>query len=249
MLDRSANAPLPQKRAEVLSGLVRLFSSGKDSIGLAQSAVEIVARVTGARGVFVYLWDDKIEKLVLQAVSDVDLEIHVSDVQMRLGEGIAGWSGLHRRPVLLNRDFQSDPRFLDFSTIDEDVYRSCLTVPIYDDAHLYGVFAVYSAVEDAFGDDDLTISEEVGLLLASGLKRAETFKDLELQSATARFLLDLPSSARLSRASAIRESASCILRLLDAEACVIDYIPGSARVANRSPSPRGQRARVRQKFG
>ena len=71
---------LPQKRADVLSELVRLFASGKDPINLAQSAVEVVARVTGARGVFVYLWDDRIDRLVLRAVSDTDLEIPLSGV-------------------------------------------------------------------------------------------------------------------------------------------------------------------------
>lgn len=234
---------LPQKRADVLSELVRLFASGKDPINLAQSAVEVVARVTGARGVFVYLWDDRIDRLVLRAVSDTDLEIPLSGVDMRLGEGITGWSGLHRRPVLLNRDFQQDPRFLPFGSISEDHYRSCLTVPVYDEHHLYGVFAVYSSSEDAFGDDDLAISEEVGLLLASGLKQAETLRDLELQSATARFLLDLPSAARLSRAAGIRECTARILQLLDADACVIDYIPWLSTssepvaIAERSADP------------
>lgn len=221
----SAIGLLPQKRADVLSELVRLFAAGMDPISLAQSAVEVVARVTHARGVFVYIWDERLDRLVLRAVSDDALELPATGVEMRLGEGIAGWSGLHQKPVLLNRDFQQDPRFLSFDTISEDHYRSCITVPIYDKQRLYGVFAVYSASEDAFGQDDLAISEEVGLLLASGLKHAETLRDLELQSATARFLLDLPSAAKHSRTAGIRECTIRILNLLSADACVIDYIP------------------------
>ena len=158
-----ARADFAQRRAEVLSELVRLFSSGKEPIGLAEAAVELVAQATGAKGVFVYFWEPDSEHLVLRTVTHVDLALALSTVQMRLGEGITGWSALHRRPVLINREIEQDPRYLSIEGVDESDYSSVLTVPIYDDEGLYGVFAMYSAEEEAFGEDELAIAQEVGL--------------------------------------------------------------------------------------
>nr|WP_243752214.1 GAF domain-containing protein [Leucobacter weissii] len=200
-----------------------MFSSGKDPIGLAEAAVTLTARAINAKGAFVYLWEPDLERLVLRAVSEVDTALVLSSVRMRLGEGITGWSGLHRKPVVINRGFKDDPRFLAFDGVDED-YASVLAVPIHEDDVLYGVFAVYSSLEDAYGAEELAIAEEVGLLLASGLRRAGTVSELELQSATARFLIDLPPSSGISLPSAIRECAKRVLDLLDADACVINYV-------------------------
>ncbi|MDH6255100.1 DNA-binding PucR family transcriptional regulator [Aurantimicrobium minutum] len=212
---------IAERRAEVLSQLVRLFSSGKDPIGLAEAAVELVAEATGAKSVFVYFWEPDVERLVLRIVTQVDIDLKANTIQMRLGEGITGWSGLHRKPVILNKGIHDDPRFLKIDHVSETGYGSVITVPIYDDVDLYGVFALYAANEDAFGDVELAIAEEVGLLLASGLKRAETVRELEVQSATARFLTETPISAGISNNSAARYSVQRALELLEANACVM----------------------------
>lgn len=214
-------ASTAERRAEVLSELVRLFSSGKDPLDLAEAAVELVASATGAKSVFVYFWEPDIERLVLRTVMRVDIDLTAIRVEMRLGEGLTGWSGLHRKPVILNSAIQEDPRFLAVDDVSETGYGSVIAAPIYDDSELYGVFALYASNENAFGDLEVAIAEEVGLLLASGLKRAETVKELELQSATARFLSDLPTSAGLSNSSAVRYSAKRVLELLNLNACVV----------------------------
>lgn len=245
----SPNQDLPNRRATVLSELVRLFASGKDPMGLAEAAVELVARATGALSVFVYFWEPDTERLVLRIVTRADSHLKLGHVQMRLGEGITGWSGLHQRPVVINENIQDDPRFLAVGGVSEDQYKSVMTVPIHDEEQFYGVFAMYSDRAFAFGDDELAISEEVGWLLASGLKRAETVHDLEIQSATAKFLVDLPASAASSGASALKESAHRVLSLLDADMCIIDYVPwigmGSDPVIIAERSQEGDQPRIR----
>lgn len=216
---------LSKRRAAVLSELVRLFSAGKDPIGLAEAAVELVARATGALSVFVYFWHPDVERLVLEIVSRADSDRGFENVGMRLGEGITGWSGLHQKPVVIHRNIRDDPRFLELPGVEEEPYRSMIAVPIHDEERLFGVFAMYSDREEAFSEPELVISEEVGLLLASGLKRAENVKELEITSATARFLTDLPPGATSSTAAALQESAHRVLSLMNADMCVIDYVP------------------------
>ena len=243
MVNLPAQNSMAERRANILSELVRLFSSGKDPVGLAEAAVELVAAATGAKSVFVYFWDPEIERLVLRIVTQSDVDLTSHHVQMRLGEGITGWSGLHRKSVVLNSDIRKDPRFLEVQDVNEQDYGSTIIVPIYDDSDLYGVFALYASEQDAFGDLELALAEEVGLLLASGLNRAETVHQLEIQSATASFLTDLPTSAISSTPAALRYSASRVLELLEAEACIISYPPSSGvsteqtLVAERTKDP------------
>lgn len=218
-----AQASFSERRAEVLSGLIRLFSLGKESAELVEAAVNLVADATGGMSVFVYFWDPSSEQLVLSNMTDGDIAYARKSVQMRLGEGLTGWSALHRKPLLLNHGFRDDPRFFDMG-VDENEYQSALIAPIYDDEKLYGAFSLYSVERDAFGNDELAIAEEVGLLLASALNRTETVHELELQSATARFLIDLPQAAGVSFPAAARECTRRILTLLDADVCIINYV-------------------------
>jgi hypothetical protein len=213
-----------QRRADVLSELVRIFSLGKEPTGLVEAAVNLVAGATGGKSVFVYFWEPDSERLVLRTMTHADLAFSSTIVQMRLGEGITGWSALHRKPVLINEGFREDPRFFTIDGVNEDEFSSVLIAPICDEETLYGVFAMYSGEQDAFGPDELAIAVEVGLLLASGLQRAQTVRELELQSATARFLIDLPPASTVSFPAAARECARRILTLLDADACIINYL-------------------------
>lgn len=225
---------LAERRAAVLSQLVLLFAEGRDPVDLADDAVQLVARATDAAAVFVYLWDEDEERLVLRVGTPGPQEVGIGGIRLRLGEGIAGWSALRRQSVIIDRLPQTDPRHVRFEEIDESEFQSVLAAPIADDHdQLRGVFALYSEHEAAFGEDELAIAVEVGRLLASGLVRAETVEDLDRQSATARFLLDFPTSSRTSLIPTLQFAARRVLDLLDADACTIEY--SSRRDADAAP--------------
>jgi hypothetical protein len=219
---------LAERRAQVLSELVLLFAQGNDPVKLAEEAVNLVVRATEAADVFVYLWDEDDERLVLRASTPGRHKAGVDELRLRLGEGITGWSALHLKPVTISSSPRSDPRFVEVGAIDELEFNSMLAVPIADErSQLRGVFALYSEKEAAFGDDEMTIAVEVGRLLASGLVRAEIIEDLGRQSATARFLIEFPASSTVSLVQCLQVATRKTLDLLDAEVCVIDYMSRS----------------------
>ncbi|WP_158603498.1 helix-turn-helix domain-containing protein [Micromonospora radicis] len=211
-----------------------LFAQGRDLVELADDAVQLVARETGAAAVFVYLWDEDEERLVLRVATPGPQQTGVGEIRLRLGEGITGWAALRRRSVIIDRDLQEDPRFIGFDEIEEEEFRSILAVPIADEqSRLRGVFALYSKDEAAFGEDELAIAVEVGRLLATGLLRAETVADLNRQSAAAHFLLDFPSVARTALVPCLQFAARRLLDLLDIDVCMLEYI--SRRESGATP--------------
>lgn len=225
---------LAERRAGVLSQLVLLFTQGRGPVELADEAVRLVAEATGAAAVFVYLWDEEAERLVLRVANTLPDQFGVNEIKLRLGDGIAGWAALRQQSVIVNHRPEEDPRYLAFPTIDENDFNSMLAVPIADDQNqLRGVFALYSEQEGAFGDDELAIAMEVGRLLASGLVRAETVANLDRQSASSHFLLDFPTPSRTSLVPALQFAAGRLLDLLEADVCVLEYM--SRRESGAAP--------------
>ncbi|WP_311258479.1 helix-turn-helix domain-containing protein [Microbacterium sp. WCS2018Hpa-9] len=225
---------LAERRAAVLSQLVVLLTQGRSPAELADEAVRLVAAATDTAAVFLYLWDEEQERLVLRVAGDVPQQIGVDEIRLRLGEGISGWAALRQKSVIINSHPREDPRFIGVDRIDEDEFNSVLAAPIADEqSQLRGVFALYSRKENAFGDDELAIAVEVGRLLASGLMRAETVANLARQSASSHFLLDFPTASRTSLVPALEFAAGRLLELLNADVCVLEYM--SRRESGAAP--------------
>jgi len=212
-----------ERRAVTLAELTALMSEGRGPLALAQRSVELTARATRAAGAFVFLWDRDTERLVLQVATEGWQRSHLGRIQLRLGEGITGWSALMRQTVVIPKDHLKDPRSRPFVELRESSFKSMIAVPIVAPGEeVLGVFSLYAPVEDAFTSTDVNLASEVGALLASGLIQAETVNQLRVQSAAARFLRDLPGEAWGSLQSCLHHMASQCAVHLEADICMIE---------------------------
>jgi GAF domain-containing protein len=214
---------LAERRAATLAELTALMSAGRDPLALAQQSVELTARATRAAGAFVYLWDRDTERLVLQVATEGWQRSHLGRIQLRMGEGITGWSALMRQTVVIPKDHLKDPRSRPFPELHESSFKSMIAVPIVAPGEeILGVFSLYAPTEDAFTSTDVNLATEVGSLLASGLIQAETVNQLRIQSAAARFLRDLPDEAWGSLGQCLRSMARQCALHLEADICMIE---------------------------
>ncbi|MEU6230622.1 GAF domain-containing protein [Streptomyces sp. NPDC047042] len=226
-----------ERRAKTLAELNRLLSQGRDPLALAQRAVDLVMRATGAYGTYVYLWDPESERLVMRVATTGRVAAHVDRIQLRLGEGITGWSALMRQTVVLHDNIPLDPRFVGFPGIEEEAFRSMVAVPIaVPGGDLLGVFSLYSEQPAAFDTHHVDLATEVGSLLASGLVHAETLRDLRRQSAAARFLMTVPADATTSRQRCADVLAESIRDQVDAVLCTIELADRSSMGGHVRPS-------------
>lgn len=220
-----SSGTFPERRAAVLSELVLLFVQGMEPEAIAEQSVSLVGEATNASAVFVYLWDAHAEHLVLRVATPGRQHKNVDGVHLQLGEGIAGWTALRKQAVVLPHAPSKDPRFMEFDSVAEDEFHSMIAIPITDDKNeLYGVFTLYSVDENAFSHAEFTIASEVGKLLAVGLRQAAIMSTLNLQSASARFLLNIPAASRASLVKALQETAGRLLDICEANFSAIQYV-------------------------
>jgi GAF domain-containing protein len=217
-----------ERRAATLAELTALMSEGRDPLALAQRSVELTARATRAAGAFVYLWDRDTQRLVLQVATEGWQRTLLGRIQLRMGEGITGWTALMRQTVLIPKDHLKDPRSRPFPELRETSFKSVIAVPIVAPGEeVLGVFSVYAPNEDAFTGTDVNLATEVGSLLANGLIHAETVNQLRIQSAAARFLRDLPDEAWGSLPQCLHNMASQCALHLEADICMIELAVGA----------------------
>ncbi|HVO83872.1 MAG TPA: GAF domain-containing SpoIIE family protein phosphatase, partial [Syntrophobacteria bacterium] len=112
--------------------------------------LELAKDVTGAEASSVMLYNPRRNLLEFasirdEVVGDNVAEVLKSKVELRMGEGIAGWVAAHREPVIV-ADVQSDPRF--FRGADKKtgfVTQNLLCVPLVHRQELLGVISVLNA--------------------------------------------------------------------------------------------------------
>jgi two-component sensor histidine kinase/putative methionine-R-sulfoxide reductase with GAF domain len=144
---------------------------------------------------FVYLYDERVNELILRATHGTPIDELSRRPRMRPGEGITGAAAAARAPVMLESAAHLDPRFKNFPNLSEDEYQSILAVPILTrDGTLEGALNVRTR-------DPRTFSEaEVELLLAIAAQVAQSIEHAKLYSEAQRRVHELEALARISEA-------------------------------------------------
>ena len=115
-----------------------------------------------------------------------------SALEIPLGEGLVGWVGENRRPIV-NGNLSVEPGFVEGP---HSRLRSALAVPLEGVNGLVGVLSLYHADRDAFAQDDLRILLAITSKIALAIENALKFSQAE-KSATIDFLSDLPNARSL----------------------------------------------------
>ncbi len=188
----------------VLTDVIVAMGSGLDLRDLLIRVSGIMDDAYESYGSGVYLWDPEIERLVAAAFTDpparnpklggsgLDLDA-IYRMQLRLGEGLAGWVAQHKEPVVLGREQWKDPRCKLFPQLPEEgVYESALYMPILlPDGEVLGVIALAARHRDHFSAEHVRVLTEVSGLLATVIKKIQIDEELSRRAKVLVFLGDL----------------------------------------------------------
>ena len=124
--------------------------------------LEFISAVMKCDSCFVYVLEEN--DLVLRASKNPHSEV-VGRLKMRLGQGITGWVGEHKKPVAISRNASQDPRFQAFNELPEDSYEAFLSVPILCRDKLVGVINVQHREPHNYSQREIQLISTIGFLV------------------------------------------------------------------------------------
>ncbi|BCL83506.1 GAF domain-containing protein [Ktedonobacteria bacterium brp13] len=208
--------------------------------------VDIVVRATSCQVAFIYLYDKDKERLVLSSTSERYHHLE-GKITMAVGEGIAGWVALHRKPVFLTDEALEDPRFCYFPELEEEQFQSIMTVPmITKNRHLIGVITVQAVAPHEFTEQHRVFISNTVALVASAIENAQLYENTQrkLSTLTTLSVLSQTISSGLYLEDMLRSLATLTVQLMEVDLCVI-MLMDQVRERDLESSRQGRRLTVR----
>ncbi len=243
VIPETLEAELEARTQETLL-LNELISTVGSTLKLAevlQHLVKILIRAINCHAAFIYLYDKDSERLTLAGTNEQYRHL-VGRLTLALGEGINGWVGLTRQPVILQNNALDDPRFLYVPELDEEHFQSIMTVPIGGkDGSLVGTINMHVEAPYEFTEQHQVFVSNVASLAAGAIENAQLYES------TQRKLSILTSLATLSQTISsaqylddmLRSLATLTLQIMEADLCAIllmDQSKNGLRVRATAPT-------------
>lgn len=185
--------------------------------------VDIVVRATDCQVALIYLYDSDKERLVLASTTELYQDL-VDKISLALGEGIAGWVALHRKPVFLRDEAMEDPRFCYFPELEEEKFQSIMTVPVIaKDRRLIGVITVQAIAPHEFTEQHRTFINNTAALVAGAIENAQLYENTQrkLSILTSLSVLSQTISSGLYLDDMLRTLATLTVQILEVDLCAI----------------------------
>ena len=138
-----ADLSLAVRELEYLQRLAQAAASTQEPDALVDLIIRETTSATGTDVCSLYLLAPNGRDLILTATNGLN-ERMLGRVRMQLGEGITGWVGQTRTPKVVP-DVSQEPHWKWVPGLDQERFKSMLSVPIESGPRLVGVLNVQSA--------------------------------------------------------------------------------------------------------
>lgn len=202
--------------------------------------VDIITRATLCHAAFLYLYDHEQEQLVLASTSE-PYQHYMGEISLALGEGIAGWVGMHHQPVIIREGALHDPRFRPYPELEEEKFQSLMSVPILSkDRHLIGVITVHTIAPYEFTAQHQTFAMNTAALVGSAIENARLYENTQrkLTILTSLSMLSQTITSGLYLDEMLRSLSLLTTQIMEADLCVIMLMDQArGRLTVRASSP------------
>jgi signal transduction protein with GAF and PtsI domain len=145
-------------------------ASGSPLPEILRRLVDCASALVNCDSCFIYVLER--DELVLRA-SKNPRNRAVSQLKLRVGEGITGWVAEHLRPVAIAHEAFRDARFRFFNELPEDRYEAFLSVPILCRGELVGVINLQHREPHTYSRRQIQLISTLGLLVGAEIKIAQ----------------------------------------------------------------------------
>lgn len=195
------------KELEILRRIVEITNSELDLTATLKEVVALVNSMTKADSIFIYLFDDKRQHLILMA-SKIPHKQEVGHVNLVLGEGITGWVAQKKEAVAIAKKAYTDARFKNVDVLPEDKYEALLSVPIVYKNNVIGVVTVQHMKAHVYAESS------VNLIMLIAKQMSGVITSARLYEETKKKALQLDSLVRISQSITSQDYLDEILNLI-----------------------------------
>ncbi|MBI5052735.1 MAG: GAF domain-containing protein [Chloroflexi bacterium] len=198
-----------RRRANEQEALRATFADLSSEIDLAKLLNAVLRRsveLLGVTGGDLGIFDESLGELSI--VSTHNLPKNYTGTIMKLGEGAAGKVAQTRQPLLIENYQTWDGRSPQY--VEEDIWRSVLSVPLVTGNRLVGVITVTDADPSRrFKNDDLRLLQLFASQAAVAIENARLFQQIESQVNELSTLYS--ASRRLTSANDLQEVVAAVV--------------------------------------
>jgi len=218
-----------RERSELLDFLLEVSAATAVTLDLDQllsQVAQIVQRVLPYDLFAILLYSDKAKDLRIRYAVGHREDV-VSNLSLKLGEGITGIAAATREPVLVG-DVRRDPRYLN----SVDVVRTELAVPMTARGKLVGVIDLQSTRTDAYGEYDRALLRLIAGRVSIAIENARLYRRVERQNRMLKTLAQVSRefSSILDLNELFRKLASIMRYLINYDAFNILLVDPGAKV-------------------
>lgn len=166
----------PARQLEVMIKLSSLLNSSLDANVIRQRAIKAASLIVDCEASSLLLVNEATGGLYFDVALGGSGDA-VKSIQLRKGQGIAGWVAEHQEPLLIT-DAQKDPRL--FRQADEKsgfTTRNMLCVPLTVKSSTVGVLQALNKRKSGFSKDDVNVLFALGNQIAVALDNARLYDE------------------------------------------------------------------------
>ena len=164
----------------LLRRIIEVTSSDLNVREVAEQVAVLVTEATASDVCFVHVLDEARQMLVLMGATPPFSDLS-GTVELRLGEGVAGWVGLHAEPAVVP-DKWKDERYVYIPALRGEDYESLVSVPLLGRGQkVVGVLNVHSRKPRRYVGHDVDLLTQVGNLLARTIENARLYERLAVR--------------------------------------------------------------------
>jgi GAF domain-containing protein len=211
------------KENDLLNEVISTVGSTIKLDEVLSHVVDTITRATSCHAAFIYLYDRDKNQLVLVSTSE-PYKHQIGKITLVLGEGIAGWVGMHQQPVVIREGALNDPRFQPYPELEEEKFQSLMSVPILaKDRHLIGVITVHTVAPYEFTEQHQTFALNTAALVAGAIENARLYENTQrkLNILTSLSLLSQTITSGLYFDDMLRSLSTLAAQIMEADLCVI----------------------------
>ncbi|OGS21338.1 MAG: hypothetical protein A2252_08850 [Elusimicrobia bacterium RIFOXYA2_FULL_39_19] len=173
---------LAENTINILLQANRTLSSTLKTEEVLSKIMEYALKIVPAQAASILLLDEKTNKLIFDVVLGGGKVKQLKQIQMEIGEGIAGWVAKEQKPLIVNNVAQDKRWARQVDQLSEFETKSLIAVPLLFKNKLLGVIELINRNDSSdFTQEDCSILEAFSAQAAISIETARLFAGLNTE--------------------------------------------------------------------